>query len=127
MYRRPFLVLPGGVCVPLEGESRVEELRGEWYVLGHHSVTRCESQAGAVAKLAQLTGANEADLLAGLAIESVLDGEFDAPLDAASCVERNSGLYPALDPALDRLPEIDFAFDGELGAPRDPDENPRLS
>lgn len=127
MYRRPFLVLPGGVCVPLEGEFRVEELRGEWYVLGHHSVTRCDSQREAVAKLAQLTGTDEADLLAGLAIESVLDGEFDAPFDAASGVARDSGLDPALGAAFDPSPEIDFAFDGEIGTPRDPDENPRLS
>lgn len=99
MYRRPFLVLPGGVCVPLEGDFRIEELRGEWFVLGHHSVTRCDSHREAVAKFAQLTGTDQSDVLAGIALEAEIESAL----------------------------EIDFGHDGELGIPRDPDENPRLS
>lgn len=87
MYRRPFLVLPGGVCVPLEGELRIEELRGEWYVLGHHSVTRCDSHGEAVALLAQRTGTDEADVLASLALDALGESSL----------------------------ELDFGFDGELG------------
>jgi hypothetical protein len=82
MYRRPFLVLPGGVCVPLEGDWRVEELRGEWYVLGHHSVTRFDSQHAAATRLAQLTGASEPDVLAGIALESELDLDFMLELES---------------------------------------------
>ena len=78
MYRRPFLVLPGGVCVPLEGDDRIEELRGEWYVLGHNSVTRFDSQREAVARFALLTGEREPDVLAGFALE------FDLDLDLGS-------------------------------------------
>lgn len=99
MYRRPFLVLPGGVCVPLEGDFRIEELRGEWYVLGHHSVTRCDSHREAVSKLAQLTGTDESDLMAGIALEAEIESAL----------------------------EIDFTYDGELAPPSEPDENFRHS
>jgi len=81
MYKRPFLVLPGGVCVPLEGEYRVEELRGEWYVLGHNSVVRFDSQREAVAKFSELTGARGPDVLAGRALAQALDLELDLEQD----------------------------------------------
>ena len=79
MYRRPFLVLPGGECVPLEGEWRVEELRGEWYVLGQNAVTRFESEREALSRLAQLRGTAEPDALAALALE-----QSDELMDPAS-------------------------------------------
>jgi len=79
MYRRPFLVLPGGDCVPLEGDYRVEELRGDWYVLGQHSVARFETEREAVARLAQLQGVREPDALAALAVEFEEGDLFEAP------------------------------------------------
>ena len=79
MYRRPFLVLPGGECVPLEGEWRVEELRGEWYVLGQNAVTRFESEREALARLAQLRGPVEPNALAAFALESVDAGGDPIP------------------------------------------------
>ncbi len=87
MYRRPFLVLPGGECVPLEGEWRIEELRGEWFVLGHHSVHRCETYDQAVTRFAQLTGTDESDVRTGIALEAEIGS----------------------------LLEIDLAFDGAIG------------
>ena len=69
MYRRPFLVLPGGECVPLEGDWRAEELRGDWYVLGNNAVTRFESEREALSRLAQLRGTAEPNTLAALALE----------------------------------------------------------
>lgn len=80
MYRRPFLVLPGGVCVPLEGDYRVEDLRGEWYVLGHNSVARFDTQREAVTRLVELTGARTPDVLAGFAVELEFDPELELQL-----------------------------------------------
>jgi|JI10StandDraft_1071094.scaffolds.fasta_scaffold598127_2 hypothetical protein len=77
MYRRPFLVLPGGVCVPLEGEWRIEELRGEWYVLGHNSVHRCETHDQAVTRFAHLTGTDEAEVLASIALEAEIGSALE--------------------------------------------------
>jgi hypothetical protein len=71
MSTRPFLVLPGGDCVPLEGEWRVVELRGEWYVLGHHSVVPCGSHRAAQGMLEQLRAQSDANLLAEEAIEGL--------------------------------------------------------
>ena len=68
MPTRPFLVLPGGDCVPLEGEWRIAELRGDWYVLGHHSVVPCGSQRAAASMLEQLETQSDADHLAAEAI-----------------------------------------------------------
>jgi hypothetical protein len=69
--KRPFLVLPGGVCVPLEGEWRTAELRGEWYVLGHNSVVPCGSERAALSMLAQLQEQTDIDVLASEAIEGL--------------------------------------------------------
>jgi len=76
MHRRPFLVLPGGECVPLEGDYRVEELRGEWWVLGQHAAIRCAGEREALARFAQLTGTRGPDDLAALALELTDDGPF---------------------------------------------------
>jgi hypothetical protein len=63
--------MPGGVCVPLEGSWRIVELRGEWYVLGHHSVVPCGSQRAAESMLEQLQSQTDADLLVAEAIEGL--------------------------------------------------------
>lgn len=87
MPKRPFFVLPGGDCVPLEGDWRVEELRGDWYVLGHHSVVPCGSARAATSMLEELSEQTDVDRLALEAIETLevrmaqtldsLPGDFD--------------------------------------------------
>lgn len=79
MYRRPFLVLPGGDCIPLEGDWRIEPLRGEWYVLGHHTVFRFDTEQEALARLAHLRGDASPNAVAAFTLEladepEVLDG-----------------------------------------------------
>ena len=71
MPTRPFLVLPGGLCVPLEGDWHVAELRGDWYVLGHNSVVPCGSKRAAEGMLGELERRSDADLLAGQAIDGI--------------------------------------------------------
>jgi hypothetical protein len=66
---RPFFVMPGGVCVPLEGDWRIVELRGEWYVLGHNSVVPCGSERAAHSVKEQLESDPDANQLASEAIE----------------------------------------------------------
>ena len=73
MPTRPFFVMPDGNCVPLEGEWRIAQLRGDWYVLGHHSVVPCGSERAAESMLEQLESQTDADRLAADAIE-----RFDA-------------------------------------------------
>ena len=68
MPKRPFLVLPDGHCVPLEGEWRTALLRGHWYVLGNHSVVPCGSERAALSMLAELQSRSDIDLLADEAI-----------------------------------------------------------
>ncbi|MFO0689844.1 MAG: hypothetical protein U0900_14200 [Myxococcota bacterium] len=80
MYRRPFLVLPGGDCIPLEGDWRIEPLRGEWYVLGHHTVFRFDSEQEALARLAHLRGEASPNAVAAFTLE--LDDDTEA-LDGA--------------------------------------------
>lgn len=69
MPTRPFFVLPNGDCVPLEGPWRAEELRGDWYVLGHHSVVPCGSERAARSMLEELESQTDVDLLASEAIQ----------------------------------------------------------
>ncbi len=71
MPKRPFFVMPDGVCVPLEGAWRIELLRDDWYVLGHHSVVPCGSRSAAASMLAQLLCQADADLLAAEAINGL--------------------------------------------------------
>lgn len=75
MYRRPFLVLPGGDCVPLEGDWRIEMLRGEWYVLGHHEVHPCHSERDARLRLDHLRGGVGPNEIAAYALEDEGDAE----------------------------------------------------
>jgi hypothetical protein len=69
--KRPFLVMPDGVCVPLEGEWRIARLRGDWYVLGHNSVVPCGSERAAASMLEELVTRSDADLLAAEAISGL--------------------------------------------------------
>ncbi len=69
MSKRPFLVLPSGLCIPLEGKWRAVELRGDWYLLGQDSVVPCRSQRAADGLLKQLLCQTDADQLAAEAIE----------------------------------------------------------
>ncbi|MBJ21023.1 MAG: hypothetical protein GY910_24015 [bacterium] len=71
MPKRPFLVLPGGACIPLEGRWHVAELRGDWYVLGHNSVVPCGSERAAQDMLEQLEEQTDIDVLATEAIEGL--------------------------------------------------------
>ncbi len=71
MPTRPFFVMPDGVCVPLEGEWRIESLGGDWYVLGHDAVVPCGSQRAAASMLAELHSETNADLLAAEAISGL--------------------------------------------------------
>ena len=71
MSTRPYLVLSNGFCVPLEGQWRVVELRGDWYVLGHHCVVPCGSRRAAASKLEELQSHSDADQLAAEAIHGL--------------------------------------------------------
>ncbi len=71
MPTRPFFVMPDGVCIPLEGEWRIALLRGDWYVLGHHSVVPCGSKRAAASMLDELESRTDADLLATEAIRGL--------------------------------------------------------
>lgn len=71
MPTRPFLVLPGGDCVPLEGDWRIARLRGDWYVLGHNTVVPCDSKGAAEHRLAELVSQTDVDRLALEAIEAL--------------------------------------------------------
>ncbi len=71
MPTRPFFVMPDGVCIPLEGEWRIALLRGDWYVLGHHSVVPCGSKRAAASMLDELESQTDADLLATEAISGL--------------------------------------------------------
>lgn len=71
MPKRPFFVQPDGVCVPLDGAWRIVELRGDWYVMGHHSVVPCGSARAAASMLAELQSHCDADHLASEAIHGL--------------------------------------------------------
>ncbi len=71
MSKQPFFVMPGGLCVPLEGDWRIAHLRGEWYVLGHNSVVPCGSERAASSMLEELESRSDADVLAAEAINGL--------------------------------------------------------
>ena len=68
MPTRPFYVLRNGDCIPLEGDWRVAQLDGQWFVLGHHSVVPCGSARAARSMLDELT---DVDRLADEAIAAL--------------------------------------------------------
>lgn len=86
MPTRPFYVLRNGDCVPLEGDWRVAELDGAWFVLGHHSVVPCGSERAARSMLAELVETSDVDRLAREAIAELdrvpEDRESESPVEA---------------------------------------------
>ena len=69
----PFLVLPGGLCIPLEGPLRVEEIRGEWYLVGQSTWERFDSPEHASRRLIELTRERDPHRLAAEAVASFFD------------------------------------------------------
>ena len=65
----PFLVFPGGECVPIDGPLRVTELRDGWYVIGRNSTVPCGSEAAARDALAHLLDDQGPQALAEEAVE----------------------------------------------------------
>lgn len=72
----PFLVFPGGLCIPIDGPLRVAELPDGWYVIGHNSTVPCGSQAAARDTLKHLLLALDPHTLASEALERL---EFALP------------------------------------------------
>ncbi len=50
-HDEPFLVVPGGECIPLDGPLGIQEIRGDSYVLGHGYWERCHSPEQAQRRL----------------------------------------------------------------------------
>lgn len=73
----PFLVFPGGECVPIDGPLRVAELRDGWYVIGHNSTMPCGSEAAARDALANLLRGQDPDSLAAEIVESLPPWELE--------------------------------------------------
>jgi len=76
MPRRPYFVTPERECIPLEGPYRIEEVRGEWYVLGEHRVVRCNDHADARIALERLRAGEDVHALVAEALEGLSD-DFD--------------------------------------------------
>ena len=67
----PFLVFPGGDCVPIDGPLRVAELRDGWYVIGRNSTVPCGSESAALGTLEQLLSEQDPHSRAEEALELV--------------------------------------------------------
>jgi len=65
----PFLVFPGGDCVPIDGPLRIAELRDGWYVIGRNSTVPCGSEAAARDALEHLLDEQDPHFLAEEAVE----------------------------------------------------------
>ena len=72
----PFLVFPGGDCVPIDGPLRVALLRDGWYVIGQNSTVPCGSEMAARETLEHLLAEQSPDALAQAAIAAI---DWDAP------------------------------------------------
>ncbi len=72
----PFLVFPGGNCVPIDGPLRVALLWDGWYVIGENSTVPCGSERAARATLRQLMHERDPNSLAQDAVDSVNRKEF---------------------------------------------------
>ena len=70
----PFLVLPGGQCVPIDGPLRIAELYDGWYVIGENSTVPCGSERAARSTLLQLLSERDPHALAQEAVSSVDSG-----------------------------------------------------
>jgi len=73
----PFLVFPGGDCVPIDGPLRVAELRDGWYVIGRNSTVPCGSEAAARDTLDHLLREQDPDDLAWEAVDELDAGELE--------------------------------------------------
>ena len=73
----PFLVFPGGECVPIDGPLRIAELRDGWYVIGRNSTVPCGSEAAARDALAHLVTEEDPHSLAEEAMELLGVPAFD--------------------------------------------------
>jgi hypothetical protein len=71
--KRPYLVLLNHECVPLDGEYRIEEIHGQWYVLGYHAAIACESEIAAQVRLKAMWLEHDAHALAAEALEGLPD------------------------------------------------------
>jgi len=69
--KRPYLVMSSGLCVPLEGAYRIEQVDGDWYVLGRHSVVPCGSRRAAESTIEMLSHEHDAHALAREALEGL--------------------------------------------------------
>jgi hypothetical protein len=72
-----FLVFRDGECIPLDGPMRVERLRGSYYLLGHESWVRCNSEAGARRRLLERVARLDPDRVAAEALELLADEAMD--------------------------------------------------
>ena len=73
----PFLVFPGGECVPIDGPLRIAELRDGWYVIGRNSTVPCGSEAAARDALQHLKSGQDPDSLAQEAVERMEGPDLD--------------------------------------------------
>ncbi len=73
----PFLVFPGGECVPIDGPLRIAELRDGWYVIGRNSTVPCGSEAAARDALVHLVAEEDPHSLAEEAMELLGVPAFD--------------------------------------------------
>ncbi len=76
----PFLVFPGGNCVPIDGPLRIAELSDGWYVIGEISTVPCGSERAARSALEQLLRERDPHTIAEEAMESVEAMALDAEL-----------------------------------------------
>ena len=72
----PFLVFPGGDCVPIDGPLRVALLRDDWYVIGQNSTVPCRSEGAARKTLEHLLAEQDPDALAQQAVAAI---DWDDP------------------------------------------------
>ncbi len=73
----PFLVFPGGNCVPIDGPLRVAELSDGWYVIGENSTVPCGSERAARSALQQLLDERDPHAIAEEAMNSVEAATLD--------------------------------------------------
>ena len=81
--RRPFLVLPNHMCVPLEGPYRLEEHQGQWWVLGNHDAVACNSEQIARLTLSRVNLEHDAHALMADALSDVSDDIGSDDLEAS--------------------------------------------
>ena len=78
----PFLVFPGGQCIPIDGPLRVAELPDGWYVIGHNSTVPCGSQSAARDALKHLILELDPHVLASEALDRMAFALPEVDVDA---------------------------------------------